>query len=243
MKIIRKTFSVETKTIDDVAGIYEAMITTENLDRQGDMVHADGAKLENYLKNPVVLWGHDYGEPAIAKAISIEVIPGTGIRSQFQFPEKGIHPKADIVRGLWASGFLNAVSIGFQPLKSAPIDAKEPWGSQDYQEWELLEYSIVNVPAQQSALRLSIADAMDEISKSGRVLSKANENRIRDAQRILDDVLTQLEKQPESDDPDKSATAQTNSDDDDEQRNKAEEEREIAEAVLNYLTLVKEILK
>ena len=42
--MIRKTFDTESKAVDVHAGIYEVMITTETVDRDGDIVRAAGAE-------------------------------------------------------------------------------------------------------------------------------------------------------------------------------------------------------
>jgi HK97 family phage prohead protease len=232
---IFKAFSVISKAVDLEAGIFEAMISTEAVDRQGDIVRATGAKLDNYLKNPVVLWAHDYGDTPVAKCLSIEIMPGKGLKATFQFPEWGTSARADEVRRLWAAGFLNATSIGFIPITSMAIDPNDKygWGPQDYVEWELLEFSIVPVPANQEALRLAVKSLETELnkhqhqggyvrpgtsfligslkddsleifiptvkgsiqSKSGRVLSASNESKIRKAQVLLTDVLSQLQEE------------------------------------------------
>ena len=64
------------------------------------------------------------------------------------------------------------------------------WGAQEFLEWELLEFSIVPVPANADALRLAIKTLT--VSKYGRVLSRANEQRIRDASGLLEQVLAGL---------------------------------------------------
>ena len=151
-KII-KTFSSTSKALG--SDTYEVMISTESIDRDGEIVRAAGAKLENYKRNPVVLWGHDYRLPPVAKALKVEVLPGRGLKATFKFPSKGASDLADQVHALWDEGFLSATSIGFMPLKSINLDPQKPWGPQEYTEWELLEYSIVNVPAQPDALRLA----------------------------------------------------------------------------------------
>lgn len=154
IQMIRKAFPSRVKAIDRAAGIYEAMISTESVDREGDIVRATGAQLGNFFKNPVVLFGHDYNAPPVAKALSVDIIPGMGIKSTFQFPAKGINQRADEIHGLWDAGFLNATSIGFIPLASKPL-TDSSWGPQEYTSWELLEYSIIPVPANADALALA----------------------------------------------------------------------------------------
>lgn len=200
MDKVYKAFVAETKAVDLDLGIFEAMISTEAVDRQGDIVRATGAKLDNYMKNPVVLWAHDYGEMPVARTLSIEIMAGKGLKARFQFPEWGVSERADEVRRLWAAGFLNATSIGFQPITAQPLgDRNDFWGPQEFVEWELLEYSIVPVPANQEALRLAVKRMDAELNKPrthekrGRVLSAANEKKLREAQTLLEEVLRQLQ--------------------------------------------------
>lgn len=190
MDKIFKQFTVESKAIDAEAGIYEAIISTESVDRSGDIVRADGCRYDKYLQNPVVLWAHEYDELPVAKCIGIQIMPGRGVMARFQFPEWEVSSDADTVRRMWAGGFLNATSIGFQALKAAPIDIKNPWGAQEYLEWEILEFSIVPVPANGEALRLAVKQLTER--KAGRVLSAANERALRQAMELLQGVLDQM---------------------------------------------------
>ncbi|MDR3577064.1 MAG: HK97 family phage prohead protease [Anaerolineaceae bacterium] len=188
---IFKQFPSKIKAIDEERGIFEAMITTQGPDRGGDIVRAGGAVLDNFRKNPVVLFAHDYSSPPVAKAISITVLPGQGIKSQYQFPQRGISPRADEIRDLIAAGFMNGVSIGFVPLVSADIKSSgDSWNPpQDYQSWELLEYSICPVPANADAL----TQAMKALTKSERTLSAENVAKIQGAVDALRAVLIDVE--------------------------------------------------
>ena len=38
------------------------VISTDNEDRHGEIVDQNGWELENYMSNPVVLWGHNHFE-------------------------------------------------------------------------------------------------------------------------------------------------------------------------------------
>ncbi|MHB0923347.1 MAG: HK97 family phage prohead protease [Bellilinea sp.] len=172
MTRIEKTFPARTKTIDQEKGIFEVWISTEGTDRAGDIVRATGARLENYRKNPVVMYGHDYSIPPIAKALTVEILPGAGIKSRFKFPTPGIHPLADTIRGLWTEGFINAASIGFEPIKAVNLDPSRAYGPQEYTEWELLEWSIVSIPANQSALRLAYQKTLAKV-KNGSLTDQA----------------------------------------------------------------------
>jgi uncharacterized protein len=210
MEMIIKNFSVESKAVDVEAGIYEAMISTESTDRVGDIVRATGAKVDNYLKNPVVLWAHDYSNPPVAKALSLEIMPGYGIKATFQFPPRGASPDADTIHNLWAGKFINATSIGFMPIeaKDMPKDG-DGWSQpKDYVSWELLEFSLVPVPANQDALRLAMKAIEPPIEqKRGRVLSAANETKLRKAAEAIQEVLAQVGEEPNQDALDDNSTA------------------------------------
>ncbi|MGD8499070.1 MAG: HK97 family phage prohead protease [Phycisphaerales bacterium] len=146
------------KEIDVTEGIYEVDITAEIIDRDEDIVRATGAMLENYNKNPVVLFAHDYRQPPVAKTLKIEVLKDQGLRARFQFPREGVSSRADEIRLLWGEGFLNAASIGFVPIESQDVEGK---AGRDFTKWELLEWSIVTVPANPEALRRALG-AMDD---------------------------------------------------------------------------------
>lgn len=153
---MNKFYYPQVKAIDADQGIYEAMITTEVVDRDDEIMLVDGARLDNYLKNPIVLFGHNYttAEAVVGRTLEINKISNKGIRARFQFADE-VSEQAALVKRLWAGGFLNAVSIGFVPYQHEyrDIDGKNV---RVYTDWELLEFSIVPVPANQEALRMAL---------------------------------------------------------------------------------------
>ena len=188
-----KEFTVESKALDD--GSYEAVITTSAKDRQGEIVVSTGIDVGNYMKNPVVLFAHDYASPPVAKALSLTTT-AEGITARFIFPEKGISQRADEIHAFWDAHFLNAVSIGFIPQEWAQ-DATDP----TITKAELLEFSIVPVPANQEALRLMLEQAQVEL-KEGRVLSKANRDLVQSCVDALTALLAASDKSSSGDEQD-----------------------------------------
>jgi HK97 family phage prohead protease len=167
-KKIYKTFNVDSKAVDADKGIYEALISTEDVDRDKDVMVADGAEIGSYLKNPVVLFGHNYrdAKAVVGKALEIVKIAGQGIKAVFQFASKEVSEDADLVRRLWAGGFLNATSIGFIPEEWEERKDEEGEKLQrgtKFNKWELLEFSIVPVPANQNALRLAMKSIGEDV--------------------------------------------------------------------------------
>lgn len=128
------------------------VITTGNPDRERDVVNPDGWELDNYRANPVVLFGHDYRSLPVGKCPDMRKDGGRWI-ADVAFPPAGVYAFADSVRGLVDFGALNAVSVGFDPLEWTYDEER---GGYNFQRQELLEFSIVPVPANAEALMLSV---------------------------------------------------------------------------------------
>ena len=156
MTIQHKTFTAELVSKSDAGG--RIVISTAGCDRDRDRVMSRGAVLDNYQKNPVVMWGHSYGAPAdvIGRTTNIDVQDG-GITADFELrPAANDQDPQNIVRLLWDGGWVRTASIGFRPIEMQPNE----YGGNDITAWELLEWSLVPIPANQDALRLA-AKALD----------------------------------------------------------------------------------
>lgn len=132
-------------------------ITTSSPDREHDVVAADGVDTSAYMKNPVVLFAHDYHSLPIGRATQLASEP-TRIIATTEFASAELNPMADQVYRMIRAGFLRAVSIGFRPLEWA---YDEDRGGVNFQKVELLEYSIVPVPANAEALIAARAAGID----------------------------------------------------------------------------------
>jgi len=157
---------------------YRFLASTSTVDRQGDSVDQSGWELKNFMANPVILWAHNYGELPLGKVINL-TISDKGLEAEIVFADADANPKAQQVKKLIDEGILNAVSVGFIP--------KERNGN-IITRAELLEISIVPVPANQEALTLAFENKEMDLSliqkdiqeflnteeKSGRVISKEN---------------------------------------------------------------------
>ncbi len=124
---------------------YKFLASTSAIDRQGDSIDQSGWELKNYLDNPVILWAHRYDELPLGKAISVQVTE-RGLEIDIEFADEEANPKAVQVKNLIDSGILNAGSVGFiSKQRDGNIITVA----------ELLEFSIVPVPANQEALTLA----------------------------------------------------------------------------------------
>ena len=127
------------------------VLSTDDVDRHGDVVSADGWRLEAYLRNPVLLWAHDYRHPAIGRAVSVWTEPHR-LLAKMEFAPGAF---AQEVAALYACGFQWGVSVGFRPIRwEERRDARTgAFLGLRYLEQELLEVSAVPVPANREALR------------------------------------------------------------------------------------------
>jgi len=133
-------------------------ISTGAVDRDRDTVKVEGWRTDAYRKNPVVLWAHDSRSLTLARADFIGTSSGQ-LRATARFAAPGKdydpagwpsdHPSPETVMLMLRGGFLNATSVGFIPMKSMWNDER---GGFDFAEQELLEFSIVPVPANPEAL-------------------------------------------------------------------------------------------
>ena len=156
-KIFNLTSTFKSHTEDDGSIMIRGMASTADFDRAGDSISADAwtkGGLNNFEKNPIILFNHDYNRP-IGRA--------TGLKST----ENGLELTAKIskaakdVAELVKDGVLGAFSVGFR-VKDA--DYLEETDGLRIKDAELFEVSVVSVPCNQSAT-FSLAKSFDSMSE------------------------------------------------------------------------------
>ena len=124
--------------------------STGEVDRHGDTVAPEGWRLEGYRENPVVLWAHDYRQPAIGRADAVWS-DGRALLARLEFAPTEF---AGQVERLYRQGYQRGVSVGFRPLRFE--ERRDPVNGAflgiRFLEQELLEISAVPVPANGDAL-------------------------------------------------------------------------------------------
>ena len=148
-----------------------AYVSTEDIDRDGEVILTKGIDLKFFRKNPVILWGHDHGGLPVGKAEWIKRgTAGTtnALVAKAVFAE---HSLADEVWTLYKNGFLKAFSIGF--IVTNYRDPKENEFGDDTDDvrgvidkCQLLEFSCCNVPANQAALVAAVAKSAITLSEN-----------------------------------------------------------------------------
>ena len=126
------------------------VLSTDDIDRHGDMISADGWKLEAYRSNPVFLWAHDYARPVIGRAIDTWTEPHR-LMAHVEFAPTQF---AKEVAMLYHAGYQRGVSVGFKPLRYEERRHEKTGALLGicFLEQELLEVSAVPVPANRNAL-------------------------------------------------------------------------------------------
>lgn len=136
------------------------VLSTATPDRSRDVVSQDGWRLDNFVKNPVMLWAHDYGQLPVGRPKSVGVETGRLVARGVEFPSREVYAFGWTVGEMYRKGFLHAVSVGFAPVKHARNEERGPW-AMDFLEQELLEFSAVPVPANPEALQLAKAAGLE----------------------------------------------------------------------------------
>lgn len=155
----KKTLTASVAKSDGIK--VDATITTETIDRDGEVLISQGMDASEYKKNPVVFYNHDYAQP-IGTITDIRRSEGQ-IDATIEFAKR---PESfegsyfpEFVESLVDQGIVKGISVGFVPLpggvRKASTKDKEDYGErvrQVYSKWKLLEVSVAPLPANATAL-------------------------------------------------------------------------------------------
>lgn len=146
--------------------------STAASDRMDDVIDQASWKLDNYRQNPVVLTDHDYRAGNVVGRGEVQVVEGVGLVLdvvKWSSKEYAQAVKLDVEEGI-----INAVSVGLRPGRRVarrslpstdPLYLAEGYG-EVYYDCDLLEISIVAVPANPEAVAVRAAQkaSADEIA-------------------------------------------------------------------------------
>lgn len=183
--------TLKGKSLKGDRKLFTFLASSYTEDRDAERVNQNGWMLDLYRGNPVVLDSHNYGsiDAIIGRTVSLRISP-EGLESDIEFADT---ERGRLAQHLVETGFLNAVSVGFRSLeRSGSRLGKEKL---EHVKSELLEISMVCVPANPEALRrraAELAEDVAEVAKAGRVLSRANEARLRAVEELLDEAHIEL---------------------------------------------------
>jgi HK97 family phage prohead protease len=142
--------SLDADTVSVVA-------SDESVDRYGDIIRVSGWELDNFRANPVVLFAHDSRHIVGTAEMRIK---GKRLMSDITLAAPGTSPIVDMVRALVAQKIMRATSVGFRPTKEPNVirdEHNDRVTGYEYIGQELLELSLVSVPANAAALAVAKA--------------------------------------------------------------------------------------
>ena len=167
--------------IDEEERTVVKYVSTISVDRDGDIIRPDGILMDDFRKNPVILYAHNHGsigwlgggDPVLPLGKDIWIKPDKfGVKAKQKYAK---HQLAEDVFQMHKDGFALASSIGFIPLeyvrndgskewKEAAKDVRDKYGLKKkdvdsaniiFTKTYLLEHSDVPVPSNPDALALA----------------------------------------------------------------------------------------
>jgi HK97 family phage prohead protease len=175
----RNIFGIRRSIVVDGQERTAFVASTDASDRLEDIVDQASWKLDNYRRNPVVLTDHDYSAAAVVGRGAVSVVEGVGLVLDVE--KWSGKQTAEDVRADVEAGVINAVSVGFCPGRSVPrkaLDPAHPYFKPDgcgyvFYDCELLEVSIVAVPANPEAVAVRANSAAEQTNALIDTLIKA----------------------------------------------------------------------
>lgn len=180
--------SFDIKSVDEEKFEVEGIFSTDDEDRHGERVFQNW-DLKNFKKNPVILNSHNYRDitEILGKSTKISV-KDNRLEGKIQFAVNE-NPKAKVAYELVRGGFANAFSVGY-----IGKEFDEKWNTL---KAELLEISLVSVPANALALAKAKGIDVDVFLKEEEEPAKVEVEPIEDEPEAIDD---ENEDGPETED-------------------------------------------
>ncbi len=145
----------EVKVLDPESGIVQAVVSSETLDRDGDIIRVAGWDLKDFNRHPVLLSSHNYGtlKSQIGTWTKMEV-KGKRLVGTAQYFIGAGNEEADWAWELIKRG-VGAYSVGFIPdmEKAVQLGDEGWWPTFEFNGQLLLEASQVTVPSNPDGLQ------------------------------------------------------------------------------------------
>lgn len=124
----------------------DATVSSEAIDRMGEIIDQGTWRLADFERNPVVLWQHDHDQP-IGRASRLNV-RGSALEARIHFSTTA---RGEEAWQLFQDGALRAFSVGFRAGRVA-VERVDNLEVVRLLDCELMEISAVSVPANPEAL-------------------------------------------------------------------------------------------
>lgn len=208
--IYYKSAEYKNKAINENGeDVYTFIFSTNSIDRDNEIIETLGIDFTNFQTNPVVLKSHRSYELPIGKVIRLWIendMTKTYLLGDIVF---GTDSESQEIKAKVDSGILRAVSIGFKCIEWTYNENSE---IRVFTKTELLEVSLVSLPANPDAVRvkdlankeidyIKINEIIDKNFKSylenyelkyGAAISRTNKQKIKDVYDMLSTLVIDL---------------------------------------------------
>ena len=155
---------------------YDFIITDETLNRNGWRIIVAGIDLEGFRKNPVCCVQHDTYMIPVGKWKNLRVEDNV-LKGTVEFDRND--PEAVRLYWKYKDGYMNTVSLHIIPLEESKEEGMLLEGQRyaTVTKSEMLEISLVTIPGQRNAVRLSTVDGK-EYKLNFLLNNKMNEDKV-----------------------------------------------------------------
>ena len=153
VKKIFKSYRADTKAIDDQDGYIKAIVSTEAVDRDGEVILSSAWRktIDDFMKHPVLISSHDYNDltKQLGEWVSLEVTD-KGLEGVAKYYINKGNAEADWGYMLAKNG-QSAYSVGFMAYDYQEGNGEDN-ARRTYTDVELLEISQVSIPSNRDSL-------------------------------------------------------------------------------------------
>ncbi len=178
---LRDGYEMEEGYEEKENDLYTFVVSTPEVDRYGTIIVPSGIDYTAYLNNPIVLAQHDSDKWPIGRCLGF-AMNGENLEATIQI--ECITEEGKKLNKLINAGFVKAVSVGIIPneYEEQTIDGQKVTV---YTKSELVEFSVVSVPANRQALlkksiKTLLQDSIQKYKKESRMLTPEIEAKIKD---------------------------------------------------------------
>lgn len=151
--VVGRFLPASEQSIEEGSRVRKFIFSDGSIDRYGDTINPRGWVYDKSAGS-VALFGHNASEVEnVIGRTQDEGVDGDNFVGSIRFATAEENPAADMVLRLIDGGYINSVSVGFQPLEWKQTKDKSRPGGIDFMKQELLEVSVVPIPANRNALQ------------------------------------------------------------------------------------------
>ena len=220
-----RMISLQNRKIDEKTRSVEFVASDESIDSYGTIIPVKNWVLDRFNKNGAIGYQHNLywsSDPDDLIGTGTAWVEDDKLMVRIEFETKEINEKADKIYQKVLFGSIKGVSVGFSEMEGGEF--KEIDGQQVYVfgRCELIEISVVNIPANANALKRYYEDQLKKLRNADEMPDNDDE----------DKPVTEPQQDPEPDDEDNKDPEQDSCKPKDDKDKKSLEEIEIARALL-----------